>query len=281
MVKLISPAPAGMPGLEFGNTTTRPYNAGRPHRGRDWQWRYANPVVSQRVVAPASGEVISVVGDGSYNQGWGNRVEILIPSSTHRIVSALNHLATGAIAARRGRINAGDGIGQMGATGEAGGVHLHEELWINGVRVDPDYYRAHDLPGTAATPAGNPAGNTIAMKEADMTVAIKLNNAHFFTVGEEFISHNATHAQADITRKVNSGADELHSLNTAQFLDYLDGMGIPRSVVHVDTGRVLNPQTGNFEGNGVWSRRREAVALLGQQRDALAALAKNFPAAGK
>jgi|SRR6478735_2103606 len=97
-------------------------------------------------------------------------------------------------------------------------------------------------------------------KEDGMTQSILLNGKHFYAIGEEFISHNATQAQADITRMVNSATDELHKLNTASFLDYLDGMGIPRNVVNTTTGQVLNPETGKLEANGVWSRRREAVA---------------------
>ncbi|QGH73985.1 lysin A [Microbacterium phage Hiddenleaf] len=125
--------------------------------------------------------------------------------------------------------------------------------------AEPWHKRYNRDPWRAVSGGGN---NTPAKsKEDDMTVAILLAGRHYFTVGEEFISHNGTQAQADITRNVNSAQDELHKLNHQQFVDYLDGMGIPRSVVNGDTGAVLNPQTGKMEGNGVWSRRREAVAL--------------------
>lgn len=149
MTRLISPAPNGWDSLRFGATSPAPYSPSRPHRGKDWGWYYRDPVGSRRVVASASGTVISVTRDGSWNFGWGNRVVIRI---TPEITVALNHLATGTIAVREGQwVNAGDYLAQMGDTGETyGQPHLHEELYINGVRVDPDYYRNHDLPGTGS-----------------------------------------------------------------------------------------------------------------------------------
>ncbi|AYQ99484.1 lysin A [Microbacterium phage Johann] len=119
-----------------------------------------------------------------------------------------------------------------------------------------------DITGIYNTPPGTPAGGgTVVPKEDDMTVAVKLNGRHLYTMGEEFISHNGSVDQHNIAKNVNSAQDEQHALNTAQFLDYLDAMGIPRAVVDVNSGAVLNPQSGKLEGNGVWSRRREAVAL--------------------
>ncbi|UVK61361.1 endolysin [Microbacterium phage Gingerbug] len=129
---------------------------------------------------------------------------------------------------------------------------------------------------------GAPAGGGISVpKEDEMTVAIKLNGRHLYTVGEEFISHAGTVGQWDIARRVNSAQDEGHSLSTAQFNDYLDAMGIPRVVVNTSTGAVLNPQSGKHEGNGVWSRRREAVALAEANAKVLAELVKSTALTGK
>ena len=156
MTVLISPAPNGWQNLEFGATSPFPYSASRPHGGQDWGYYYADTRGSQRVVAPVSGVVESVYSLGGFNSGWGNRVVIRVNS---RVSVALNHLATGTISVRTGQaINAGDYIGQMGATGETyGQVHLHEELWIDGTRVDPNYYRSHDLPGTEGRVSGGGA----------------------------------------------------------------------------------------------------------------------------
>lgn len=153
MVKLISPAPNGWRNLDFGATSPRPYSPSRPHQGQDWGWYYSNVYNSRRVVAPASGRVISVTRNGEWNSGWGNRVVIRV---TDNITSALNHLETGTVSVREGQwVDAGDYVGQMGATGETyGEPHLHEELYINGVRVDPSYYRTNDLPGTGSSAGG-------------------------------------------------------------------------------------------------------------------------------
>lgn len=155
MPTLKTPAPLGAPGLDYGNTTVRPYSPSRPHRGKDWQWRLANPFASRTVVAGVSGTVIAAYNDGRNHEGWGNYIDILIPSTTHRIVRRLAHHATGSVLVRIGQ-QVGDDtrIGTMGNTGEAHGVHLHEELWINGVRVDPNPYYTQDLPGTGGEAAG-------------------------------------------------------------------------------------------------------------------------------
>ena len=67
---------------------------------------------------------------------------------------------------------------------------------------------------------------------------------------------------ADIVRMVDSATDELHVLDQNSFYLYLDGKGIPRDVVDLKNGKVLNPQTGAYEVGGVWSREREILAAL-------------------
>jgi hypothetical protein len=179
---LISPAPFAStdPGLEFGNTSVAPYSPSRPHRGKDWKWRTSDVTRSRRVVAPVGGKVTSVFGSGAFNEGWGNRVEITVPTTGVKVVSALNHLLTGSIAVKVGQtVKAGDYIGQMGATGETGGaVHLHEELWLNEDRVDPDIYRKKHLPGTPSS-AGRP------IEEDDMAMTPTERTALIEDIGAE------------------------------------------------------------------------------------------------
>lgn len=162
MSKTVTPAPYGSAGLAFGNTTKAPYSKARPHAGTDHQWRWLLPIRSKQTVAPIGGKVIAAFNDGRNHNGWGNYVDILVPSMTHRIVVRLAHHATGSVVVRVGdTVRSGDPVGTMGSTGETNGVHLHEELWINGVRVDPIYYRTHDLPGTVGgSPAGGTSGGT-------------------------------------------------------------------------------------------------------------------------
>ncbi|UVK63223.1 endolysin [Microbacterium phage Phorgeous] len=177
-------------------------------------------------------------------------------------------------------------------TGRDGGVATAGSVRSNWLRARAHLYGMvasgfgfgeawhYDILNIFQTPPSSGAGNVIPTpKEDDMTVAILLNGRHYYTAGEEFLSHNGSKGQADITRQVNSAQDELHKLTTAQFYDYLDGMGIPRSVVDVNGGGVLNPQSGKIEGNGVWSRRREAVALAEQYAASLAEFVKRNDAA--
>ncbi|UVK60358.1 lysin A [Microbacterium phage TurboVicky] len=140
-----------------------------------------------------------------------------------------------------------------------------------------------DITGIYNNVPGAPAGGggTAIPKEDDMTVAVKLNNKHLYTMGEEFISHNGSVAQHEVAKNVNSAQDEQHKLDTAQFLNYLDAMGIPRGAVDVNSGAVLNPQSGKMEGNGVWSRRREAVALAEKNAETLAEILKLVKPAAK
>ena len=168
MVKLISPAPGGWENLPF-RSTQPPYSKNNRHRGKDWGYFYKDHT-SRRVVAPVAGTVRISSANGAWNNGWGNRVEIVV---NDRVYSALNHLDTGSIRVRNGQhVNAGDLIATMGATGDTSGqIHLHEELWIDGVRVDPDIYRVNDLPGTS--PATTGKGNStqpVTPEEEDTTM---------------------------------------------------------------------------------------------------------------
>ena len=162
-MKLENPAPWGStdPGLPFGSTK-HPYGIFRRHKGKDYKWRYADPYQSRRVVAPVSG-VIDRVEDGwgvgrDQGEGWGNHIDIRV---NDRVTVRLAHFMNGwSKGFRVGQeINVGDYITLMGNSGDTRGeTHLHEELLIDGVRVDPDLYRGPDgmhLPGTESPAGGN------------------------------------------------------------------------------------------------------------------------------
>lgn len=116
------------------------------------------------------------------------------------------------------------------------------------------------VPIDHAQRASTPAGSPQPPMEDEMTHSV-IVNGNIYGIGQEFISHYGDVPQATITRQVTSASDELHKLSLTDFVHLLDGLGIPRSVLDAN-GRVLNPQSGKYESNGVWSRRREAVALL-------------------
>ena len=156
-MRLSNPAPNGWLGLPFGATSS-PYSSAHPHRGQDWGWYYANPDASKWVYSNCTGVVTRVYdgyGTGKLqNSGWGNGVEIQI---ARNVVSKLWHFDKGTIQVREGQsVTPSTFIGPMGNSGWTNGqTHLHEELWIDGVRVDPQYYRTHDIPGTGSTAGGD------------------------------------------------------------------------------------------------------------------------------
>ena len=175
MTRTVSPAPYGVPGLEFGNTSEYPYRPGRPHGGQDHQWRYDDVARSRQTYAPVTGVVTAAYNDGGDHNGWGNYVDIDVPTVDGTSVHArLAHHETGTVQVRVGdRVTAGvTRIGTMGDTGDVVGIHLHEELWINGRRVDPVYYRTHDIPGTPAT-AGDESRPFEQSEEDDMAGLIQ------------------------------------------------------------------------------------------------------------
>lgn len=112
------------------------------------------------------------------------------------------------------------------------------------------------VPGGGGTAPATP-------KESDNMQSISING-NLYGVDTEFITHYGDMRQANTTRSVTSATDELHNLGSgaealANFSSLLDGLGIPRNVLNAK-GEVLNPQSGKFEGNGTWSRRREILA---------------------
>lgn len=179
MTKLISPAPYGSAevGLLYG-ATKKPYSPSRPHKGRDWKWRYIAPIKSRQVHANVSGRVIAAFDNGDYRDGWGNYVEIeVVPGVSTRLC----HLRTGSVLVKPGQhIKAGDQVGVMGATGRTSGlIHLHEELRINGLRVNPDTYRGANgkhLPGTEPKPSPAPAGDPFKTRQL-VLANLNLRNA--------------------------------------------------------------------------------------------------------
>lgn len=176
-------------------------------------------------------------------------------------------------------INTGTSTFRLATWGEKtgtswGGPHLHlvrsktwDAAWnTNRAVLDPRPIIRARL-AEANKPAGGNATPLPTLGEQDpMTHSIRVDKKHYFSVGAEFIAHHGTVEQATVTRKVTSVRDELHDLTSKQFLDLLDGLGIPRSVVSVKNGLVqfgvLNPETGKHGSNQVWSRTRQAVALL-------------------
>lgn len=122
--------PMGLPAAAVMNSpfgVSRAYNGGpvdRYHNGADFAGAPGSPVL-----AAAAGQV--VLSDTLYirgntlmiDHGWG--IYTLYAHLSERFVNLGDFVA------------AGQQIGAVGATGRATGAHLHWELWVNGVAVDP------------------------------------------------------------------------------------------------------------------------------------------------
>jgi len=103
------------------------------HMGLDFQ-----PPNDSPIYAIADG-VVAVSQDDSY--GYGNHVYIDhgdLLGDGNDIQSLYAHMQHGSVPLVAGQvIHAGDFIGLVGRTGTATGIHLHFELLVNGVQVDP------------------------------------------------------------------------------------------------------------------------------------------------
>lgn len=99
------------------------------HRGMDIATAYGTPVL-----AADSGKV--VVAGWPDNGGYGNRVEI---NHGNGYVTLYAHLSKVNVVVGQ-TVNRGDVIGLEGSTGRSTGPHLHFEVKLNGVHMNPANY---------------------------------------------------------------------------------------------------------------------------------------------
>lgn len=97
----------------------------RPHKGID----IAAPV-GEPIIAPAGGTVRFA---GWKSGGYGNTVEI---DHGYGYVTRFAHASKVLVRAGQ-RVERGDSIAEVGATGLVSGPHLHYEVEVNGQEVDP------------------------------------------------------------------------------------------------------------------------------------------------
>lgn len=158
MTRLQSPCPDGW--TKYG------WMAWPNHRGRDWGWYFAHPIKSRKTYFAAAGIVVQVDDYAGWNDGWGNRILV---QHAPGFVTAYNHYFNGTVSKFTAgqMVEAGQLIGSMGNTGDTKGtIHLHFEVWHNGVRVDPDPWFAKDIP-QPVTPA-EPKPPTPITEDTDM-----------------------------------------------------------------------------------------------------------------
>lgn len=113
------------------------------HRGIDYGHNYTEK--SMEILASVAGRVLDVYTGSGYNGGWGRRIRI---DHGAGVITTYNHIRPGGVLVSPGQqVQAGELIGRMGSSGASTGTHLHFELYLNGVRVDPAPYFDRDLPG--------------------------------------------------------------------------------------------------------------------------------------
>lgn len=128
--------------------------------------------------------------------------------------------------------------------------------------------------------AGTPANNTPNKRpeEEVMSIPVLLNGQHMFHIWPDGIKHLSNNKKvtgfqnngpAHVTMQMVSATDSWIPLNSNEFLEQLDNWHIPRSVVDLKTGFVLDVSLDNPDPNGpggimvaggAWSWSRAAYA---------------------
>lgn len=133
--------------LPADQKTHNPFGNG--HKGEDY-----GTATGGEIYAAAPGVVLDVTdwGPTTWNDGWGVRIRI---EHAPGVITTYNHIRSGSVQVRKGQtVKRKQLLAHMGSTGKApNGDHLHFELYINGVRVNPAPYRSKDLPGTVGSGA--------------------------------------------------------------------------------------------------------------------------------
>lgn len=150
--------------------------------------------------------------------------------------------------------------------------------WVNGKwtlveRWHFEYFISKDKHRFGPTPASLPARRP---EEDDMSIPVLLNGKHFYHMkfgGIKHMNNNTAipegfrQGPAHLTMLLISPDDKWVPLTKKEFLEQLDNFHIPRSVVDLDTGFVLdvsratdkNPR-GEFISGGAWEWARAAYA---------------------
>jgi len=114
--------------LEAARKMNTKYNG-----GADWAPGRADAGQKIPVLAAAGGTVVRGGWDAT---GYGNSVQIQHPENTRTLYAHLEKILVGVSEP----VSAGQIIGYMGSTGNSTGKHLHFEVIVNGLRVDPMAY---------------------------------------------------------------------------------------------------------------------------------------------
>ena len=100
------------------------------HNGLDFV-----PGAGSPIQAIADGTVSAVTGPGG---AFGNHVEIEHVIDGQKVTSTYSHMQTGSVQVSVGeQVTVGQLVGKVGSTGNSTGAHLHFEIHLGGIPVDP------------------------------------------------------------------------------------------------------------------------------------------------
>ncbi len=97
------------------------------HKGIDWKGN-----IGDTIRCTGDGEVI----EADWDKGYGKCVKI---KHLHGIECLYGHLSNFNVTAGQ-KVKAGDVIGFIGSTGRSTGPHLHYEIRVNGIDINPHYF---------------------------------------------------------------------------------------------------------------------------------------------
>jgi murein DD-endopeptidase MepM/ murein hydrolase activator NlpD len=120
----------------YGSRRSYGYGFGSFHGGTDYRAEVGDPVTAPAAGVVVLAEPLVVRGNAvMIDHGWG-------------VVSGYWHLSRIDVAVGQ-PVAAGEILGAVGNTGLSTGPHLHWELWVNGVAVNPISWTEPDGPGAA------------------------------------------------------------------------------------------------------------------------------------
>lgn len=137
-----------------------------------------NGAHSTWLLAPDDG----IVSHAGYDSIFGNRVVVTTWYGNDKVEFWLCHGRPRSMQVKVGqKVRQRERIQLMGETGKASGVHIHYEIHVNGVRVDPrDFYARPTSGGSTSKPAAAP---TTSDEEEDDTMYIaNVKNGNFYLV---------------------------------------------------------------------------------------------------
>lgn len=112
---------------------------GSKHKGLDLGWSSKHGGKNVPIYAAADGVIYATHDKDRTKKSWGNYIKILHEDGSYTMYA---HLLESSLKVKKGdKVVQGQEIGNMGASGEATGNHLHFEIYKGGAgtsnRVDP------------------------------------------------------------------------------------------------------------------------------------------------